>query len=55
MKSPCIKICKLIDNVCIGCGRTAKQITEWTKYTDKERDNLIKEIQLSRCQVLSNN
>ena len=55
MKSPCVKICKLIDSVCIGCGRTSEQITEWTKYTDKKREEIIKEIQLNHCQVLSNN
>ena len=55
MESPCVQICKLIDSVCIGCGRTAVQITEWTKYTNTERDKIIKEIQLNRCQVLSNN
>ena len=55
MKSPCVKICKLIECVCIGCGRTSEQITEWTKYTDKKREEIIKEIQLNHCQVLSNN
>ena len=55
MESPCVQICKLIDSVCICCGRTSEQITEWTKYTDKKREDIIKEIQLDRCQVLSNN
>ena len=55
MKTPCVKICKLIDSVCIGCGRTQDQIRDWTIYTDKERSTIIKEIQLNRCQVLSNN
>ena len=55
MKSHCVKICKLIDSVCIGCGRTSEQITEWTKYTDEKREEIIKEIQLNHCQVLSNN
>ena len=55
MKSPCIQICKLIDSVCVGCFRTTKEITMWSKYTDEERDTIIKEIQSSRCQVLSNN
>jgi len=31
------------------------QISEWVTYTDKERTEIIKEIQLDRCQVLSNN
>ena len=55
MKSPCVKICKLIDSVCIGGGRTQDQIREWTIYTDEQREEIIKEIQSNRCQVLSNN
>jgi len=55
MESPCVQICKLIDSVCVGCFRTTEEITMWSKYTDKERNTIIKEIQSSRCQVLSNN
>ena len=55
MESPCVKICKLIDSVCIGCYRTTEEITMWSKDTDEKRDTIIKEIQSSRCQVLSNN
>ena len=61
MKSPCVQICKLIDSVCVGCFRTTEEITMWSKYTDKEREEVIrkieifKEIQSSHCQVLSNN
>ena len=55
MESPCVQICKLIDSVCVGCFRTTKEITMWSKYTDKQREDIIKEIQSSRCQVLSNN
>ena len=55
--SPCIGICTIDKDTqnCIGCGRTSEQITEWTKYTDKRREEIIKEIQLNHCQVLSNN
>lgn len=31
MSSPCVKICKLVDGVCIGCNRTIQQITEHGK------------------------
>jgi predicted Fe-S protein YdhL (DUF1289 family) len=39
--SPCIKICKLIDGVCIGCNRTIEQITEWENYKDIEKENIL--------------
>ena len=37
--------------MCIGCYRTTEEITNWTKYTDEQREKIIKEIQSSRCQV----
>ena len=55
IETPCIKVCKIINKICIGCFRTDMQISEWVTYTDKERTEIIKEIQLDRCQVLSNN
>ena len=27
--SPCIKICTLQDDFCIGCGRSTQEIAEW--------------------------
>ena len=26
--TPCIGVCKLVDNICIGCKRTIKEIKE---------------------------
>ena len=43
MKTRCVKICKLIDSVCIGCDRTSEQITIWSKYT-KKREKIVKGI-----------
>mgnify|MGYP005992946123 CR=1 FL=1 len=41
MKSPCTKICTLKDEVCIGCGRTLKEIANWSKYTTEERRKIL--------------
>jgi len=31
VKSPCISVCALdAEDVCVGCYRTAKEITQWT-------------------------
>ena len=27
--SPCIGVCKLVDDVCVGCDRTVEEITNW--------------------------
>ena len=44
MKTPCVKICKLVDSVCIGSGRTSKQIIMWSKFTKIERKKIVKQI-----------
>ncbi len=39
--SPCINICKLEKEVCIGCFRTLDEIASWTTYTDVEKKMVI--------------
>jgi len=51
IETPCIKVCKIINKICIGCLRTDEEISKWVTYTDEERTNIIKEIQSNRCQV----
>jgi len=41
METPCIKICKLKDEVCYGCGRTTTEIAKWSTYTTEERSRII--------------
>jgi predicted Fe-S protein YdhL (DUF1289 family) len=41
--SPCKSICSFSripansNDVCVGCGRTKKEIREWKNYSDKRR------------------
>jgi predicted Fe-S protein YdhL (DUF1289 family) len=44
MESPCINICTMRDNVCTGCNRTLEQIKNWTRYTDVERTEIMKQL-----------
>jgi len=44
VKSPCINICKHNDKYCIGCYRTIEEIANWSKYTDKEKRKMIKNL-----------
>jgi len=37
IESPCIQICELKKNICIGCGRTRDEITLWSSYSDEQR------------------
>ncbi|NDB64822.1 MAG: DUF1289 domain-containing protein [Euryarchaeota archaeon] len=44
MESPCVMICQVINDVCIGCHRTLEQIENWTEYTDLERLEIMADI-----------
>lgn len=41
MKSPCIQVCVLKEDICTGCGRTKQEITAWSRMTDGEREEII--------------
>ena len=43
MKSPCINICKIDpkSNICLGCGRNIKEISDWINLDDEEREKLL--------------
>lgn len=43
VRSPCVSVCALDENdVCIGCQRTADEITRWSQMTDAERLEVMK-------------
>jgi predicted Fe-S protein YdhL (DUF1289 family) len=44
MQSPCIKVCKIVDGYCLGCRRTISEITNWTKYTEDQRNDIITQL-----------
>ena len=38
IKSPCVNVCKLDQHgVCVGCGRTERDIANWASMTEQER------------------
>ena len=37
LESPCINVCKIENDVCIGCGRTLEEIAHWTSMSNEER------------------
>jgi uncharacterized protein len=43
IKSPCIKVCAVDGQtgLCLGCGRTLKEIGTWTRLRHDERDMVI--------------
>lgn len=36
-KNPCVSICKLEDDICIGCGRSREEMKAWKGMKNKER------------------
>jgi hypothetical protein len=44
IKNPCKSICKIKDNVCIGCKRTSDEITDWDIMTNDEKKLIITRI-----------
>ena len=44
IKSPCVKICKLENGVCKGCGRTQDEIREWVIMTDSQREVIMERL-----------
>ena len=45
IESPCVKICKLVERVCICCGRSQDEIRDWVIMTDKERQTIMTRLQ----------
>jgi predicted Fe-S protein YdhL (DUF1289 family) len=42
--NPCKSICKLKDNVCIGCYRTKEEIAAWPKLSNEQRYAIVTQI-----------
>jgi len=45
IESPCVKICKLVERVCIGCGRSQDEIRDWVIMTDEQRETIMTRLQ----------
>ncbi|TXH97168.1 MAG: DUF1289 domain-containing protein [Pseudomonas sp.] len=42
VKSPCVSICALDEHdICIGCQRTAAEITQWGRMSNAERREVL--------------
>ncbi len=37
ISTPCIRKCKLINDHCVGCGRSWQQIRDWFSYKEDQR------------------
>lgn len=44
--SPCKKVCAVDGQtgLCLGCGRTLREIGAWTSFTDRERETIMADL-----------
>ena len=42
--TPCKNVCTLEDDICIGCGRTKEEISEWIDYDREKRLMIMRRI-----------
>jgi len=42
--SPCIKVCRIEDGLCVGCKRTLDEIRDWMILSDYEQKKLLHEL-----------
>ncbi|MFJ7883231.1 DUF1289 domain-containing protein [Pseudomonas sp. NPDC096917] len=45
-KDPCIDVCKFTDDICIGCGRSKREIKAWKKFDKEEKRAVLAEASL---------
>ncbi len=47
--SPCISECKLENGICIGCGRSKRDIKNWSKYSNETRYQIVQKIKKKKA------
>ncbi len=53
--TPCRNVCTLEDDICIGCGRTKEEISDWTKYDKEKRLMIMRRIKNAKRLAVSSN
>lgn len=41
MSTPCMRVCKLIDDVCYACYRNKQEIFNWSFYSEDKRKEIM--------------
>lgn len=42
-KDPCISVCKFADDICLGCGRSKREIKAWKKLDKADKRTVLAE------------
>ncbi|TAJ22942.1 MAG: DUF1289 domain-containing protein [Rugosibacter sp.] len=41
INSPCINVCRMQGNLCLGCYRTLDEIADWSQMSDAEKKQVL--------------
>ena len=41
VESPCISVCRMENEVCVGCGRTLEEVVEWYNFSNKQKQAVL--------------
>jgi hypothetical protein len=52
--SPCLNVCKIENDVCIGCFRTLDEISVWSKLSTLKRNEIMKLVKKRGSQMPQN-
>lgn len=45
-KDSCISVCKFSDDICVGCGRSKREIKAWKKLDKEDKRTVLAEAAL---------
>ena len=45
IESPCISVCRMENEVCVGCGRTLEEVVEWYNFTDEQKQAVLNRLE----------
>ena len=45
-KDPCISLCKFNEDICVGCGRSKREIRAWKKLDKADKRTVLAEAEL---------
>jgi predicted Fe-S protein YdhL (DUF1289 family) len=45
IESPCIAVCRMDNEVCVGCGRTVDEVVNWYDMNDDEKQAVLNRLE----------
>lgn len=44
INSPCVNVCRMQGNLCLGCYRTLDEIAGWSQMSDAEKQQVLNKV-----------